>query len=133
MQVLTLLRVEEQEQAEVVEAFRRTLQELNSLHDTNTSRWQDMIRFILGWASHRRPPEERPLWWLLAEEMQANEQRKNEVKAMHMTIADEIRLEGKAEGKAEGRVEGVRALLLRLGAKIGRTGSSDTGGASGNN
>jgi hypothetical protein len=111
LQVLALLRVEDQEQADAVRTFRSVLQQLDPLHDTNFVRWEDLIRFILGWATHRRPPEERPLWSALAEDMQADEQRKQELKAMHMTIADEIRLEGKAEGKAEA----LREVLLDLG------------------
>jgi hypothetical protein len=49
------------------------------------------------------------LWSSLAEDVQADEQRKQELKAMQMTIADEIRQEGK--------VEALHGVLLRQGQK----------------
>ena len=112
-QALALLRVEDQEQPEAERACRGALLQLGGLHDTNFVRWQDLIKFILGWAYHRRPPEELSNWTALAEQLQADEQRKRELNAMKTTAADVLRF----EGRVEGRVEGARSMLLRQGRK----------------
>lgn len=113
LQILVLLRLEEADQAEAAQAFREAVQHLEALHDTNYVRWQDLLQFVFGWARYRRPRQERPLWSSLVDEIQVSEQRKQELKAMQMTIADEIRQEGKVEGKAEA----LREVLLDLGGK----------------
>lgn len=117
IQILALLRIEEQEQAEAVRIYRILMEQLGSLHDTNLSRWKNLLRFILSWAAHRRPQQEHTMWSALAVELQADEQRKQELKAMQQTYADVLHQQGKAEGKAEGKVEGARAVLLRFGRK----------------
>ena len=107
LQVMALFRVEDKEQAEVEQVFRRVLEQLGSLFDSTFVRWQDLIRFILGWAYNRRPEKERATWQKVAEQVQADEQRRRETKMQGMTIADAIRGEGRAEGKAK--------AVLRMG------------------
>jgi hypothetical protein len=107
LQVLALFRVEDQEQAEAEPVFRKALEQLGPLFDTNMVRWRDLLKFVHGWAYNRRPEKERANWQQLAEQVQSDERRKREAKMIGMTIADAIRREGKAEGKAEGKLEAV--------------------------
>jgi hypothetical protein len=109
VQVLALLRVEEQEQPEAVRAFREAMQQLGALHDTNIVRWQDMLRLIFSWSQHRRPKPEAPFWSQLAVEVQADEQRKQEIRAMQGTMVEEWLLQGQGEA--------LRNVLLRQGRK----------------
>ena len=123
LQVLALFRVEAQAEAE--QTFRAAVEQLGPLHDSNVVRWRDLLKFMLGWAYHRRPAQERPGWQALAEQIQADEQRKREAKHMGFTIADAIRQEGKeegmakgmAKGKIEGKIEGKLETLFRLGRR----------------
>jgi hypothetical protein len=122
VQVLALLRVEEQEQAEAVRAFREAMQQLGALHDTNIVRWQDLLRFIFSWSHHRRPKPEWPFWSQLAVEVQSDEQRKQEVRAMKDTIVEEWLIQGRAEGKATA----LREVLLDWGSKHLGAADADT-------
>ena len=82
LQVLALFRVEDQEQAEAELVFRKVMEQLGPLYDSTLVRWQDLVKFMLGWAYHRRPEKERANWQELAEQAQSDERRKREAK-MH--------------------------------------------------
>ena len=116
LQVLALFRVEDEEQGEAEVVFRKAMEQLGPLFDSTLVRWQDLVKFMLGWAYHRRPARERG-WQKVAEQVQSDEERKREAKMQGMTIADAIRSEAKAEGKAEGIAEGTAKAVLRLGRK----------------
>ncbi len=107
MQVLALFRVEDQEQAAAEQVFRHAIEGIGPLFDSAFVRWQDLLKFMLGWAYNRRPVNERASWQQAAEQVQSDERRKKEAKMQGITIADAIRMEGIVEGQAKGKLEAV--------------------------
>lgn len=131
LQALTILRADDSELREAEQLFGDVLRRLDSLHDTGRVRWEDLLKFVMGWAFHRRPAVERPHWHSLAVQMQQTADRQREIRTMGQTIAQSLiqegRLEGLKEGRQEGRQEGLlqhaRAVLFRQGSK--RLGAPD--------
>ena len=121
LQVLAVIRSEEAEQAEFEQVFRDAILRLEALHGKDNVRWYDLMRMLMTWATWRRPVNERKDWWEMAETIQADVSRQNEIREIRRTLGhvifDEGKVEGKVEGKAEGKVEGFRELIVRLGKK----------------
>jgi hypothetical protein len=124
LQLLAVVRVEDAESAEFERVFQETWRRLAPLQETNRVRWGDLINFILGWITHRRPAAERRGLMDLAANLVEDESRRNEVKAMVESYADVLLAKGKSEGKLEGKIEQAQSFVIRLGAK--RFGGADS-------
>ena len=109
MQVLAILRAAQEPSANLEGVFCSILQKLNPLYESNHTRWQDLVEFLIGWAHNRRPKQERGRWQSLAEQHIQEEERKREIKNMGQTIADSI--------FEEGSLTTLHKVLLRLGRK----------------
>jgi hypothetical protein len=93
--------------------FCTILQQLNPLYDSNHARWQDLVKFLFGWAHNRRPTQERTHWQSLAEQHIQEEERKREIESMSKTIAQSIF----EEGHDSGMRTSAHRILFRLGRK----------------
>jgi hypothetical protein len=119
LQLLAVVRVEDADYSEFERVFRETWIHLARLQDSNRVRWADLIYFIIGWITHRRPAAERRGLIELAENLAEHEGRGNEVRTMVETYADVLL----AKGKSEGKIEGMKEIIIRQGAR--RLGSID--------
>jgi hypothetical protein len=109
LQVLTVVRMEDEERAEFGRFFQETLHKLNPIQETNRVRWTQMIQLIYGWVFHRRPRDERQQWIDLAAYTQENEIRREELRAMAQAMGKTI--------YEEGHEDRARHTLLLLGRK----------------
>jgi hypothetical protein len=94
LQVLTVVRMEDEERAEFRRFFQKALGKVDSIHGTNRVRWVQMIQLIYGWVLHRRPGDERQLWIDLGAALQEDELRKEEIRAMAQLVGKTIFDEG---------------------------------------
>lgn len=117
LQALAIYKAEGVELEEATLLFTTIYKNIASLHDSNRIRWEDLLKFVLGWAQNRRPQAERQSWHELAVELESDEGRKREVKEMSQTIAQSIYQEGKQEGRHEGALAHARSSVLRVGRK----------------
>jgi Putative transposase, YhgA-like len=108
LQVLSILRAAQEPTTDLDDVFCSILRQLNPMYESNHARWQDLVKFLLGWAHNRRPKQERGHWQSMAEQLLHEEERKREIKHMGDTIAQSIFEEGIREGIREGKMEGIR-------------------------
>ena len=106
LQALAILKANDSELAEAQRRFQMVMHQIEPLHDKGRVRWQDLLRFLLGWAHYRRPIKERPEWHGLADQLHFDADRLREIRQMGLTIAQGIFQEGWQEGQKEGRQEG---------------------------
>jgi Putative transposase, YhgA-like len=125
LQALAILKATESELTEAEKLFGEVFRQIDPLHETRRVRWTELLGFIMGWAHHKRPAMERPHWHTLAVQLQTTAERKREIDAMGMTIAQSIFQEGRQEGRQEGMLQQARAILIRLASK--RFGAPDDG------
>jgi len=123
LQALAIYKAEGAELEEASTLFATIYKSIGTLHDSNRIRWEDLLKFVLGWAQNRRPQAERQSWHELALELESDEVRKREVKQMSQTIAQSIYQEGKLDGRQEGALGHARSSLVRTGRK--RFGQAD--------
>ena len=109
LQVLTVVRMEDEERAEFGRFFQETLGRLNPLQETNRVRWTQMVQLIYGWVYHRRPRAERQQWIDLGAYTQEDEIRREELKAMARAMGKTI--------YEEGMEDALRRTLLAQGRK----------------
>lgn len=114
LQMLTILKADGQEFAAAIEIFTAVFRRLDELHDTRSTRWADAVKFLMGWAHHKRPTHERKQWHESACNMQATAERRREIEHMGETIAQAIYKEGRQEGLTVGRQEGLTEGRQRL-------------------
>jgi hypothetical protein len=140
LHVLAIVRVEDADQAEFERVFHEALKRIFATQETNHVRWADLIYFMIGWITHRRPAEDRTHLFQLAQDLATNSSRREEVKNMVQTYADvllaegerkgriEGKLEGRVEGKLEGKLEGQTMTARRLLVSLGKNkfGSADS-------
>ncbi|HEY7315518.1 MAG TPA: Rpn family recombination-promoting nuclease/putative transposase [Gemmataceae bacterium] len=116
LEMLSVLRVERAEATVFQSVFAEAAKRLAALQGREEVRWHDCLRVVLTYASWRRPPAEAKALEDIA--LAANPTRKEEVRRMIQTIAEELIERGRAEGHAEGRAEGAldsnREALRRL-------------------
>lgn len=105
MQLMTLMRVSGEEQAELERIFTAAVRRVNLIRDTDHVRWYDLLRMLLTYATWRRSRGEREaLREIVERENPANHE---EVKVMAQTAAEEYMLEAATkEAKAS-----LRAVL----------------------
>jgi len=106
LQALAIYKAEGAELEVASGLFATICNRLGSLHDSSRIRWEDLLKFVLGWAQNRRPQAERQAWHELAVQLESDEARRREVDQMSITIAESIFLEGEQKGRKEGRKEG---------------------------
>ncbi len=106
LQALAVVRAQDADAA----TFRRLMYEVerrwNDLSIRDRLRWRELMRFILAWAQHRRPPEEFDAVVADAVAAQAGAAQQREIETMKQTMAEWFHEKGRAEGLAEGRAEG---------------------------
>lgn len=119
LQMLSVLRVERAEATVFHSVLEAAAKRLADLQGREEVRWHDCLRVILTYASWRRPPGEAKELENIA--LTTNPTRKEKVREMIQTIAEELIERGRTEGRAEGRAEAelqthrvtLRDLLLR--------------------
>jgi hypothetical protein len=117
LQALAIFKADDADLADAEQLFTEVFRNIDPLHETGRVRWQDLLGLLLGWAHNRRSKAERPRWHDLAIDLQASADRKREINKMGMTIAQEIRQEGREEGLQLGAIAHARSTLVRLGRK----------------
>ncbi len=121
LQTLAILKTHGQERDEFFRLMRETARRLNPLASRDKVRWDGLMWFILAWAIQRRPPEEREELIAIVQGAQEDVRRREEVRTMSRTIADELRAEGKKEGRQEGALEFAQETLMgQVRHKFGR-------------
>jgi hypothetical protein len=60
--MMTILKADAAEVNEAEQLFKQVFTQIDPLHETGRVRWQDLLRFLLGWAQNRRPSVERTRW-----------------------------------------------------------------------
>jgi hypothetical protein len=115
LQVLAILRVSREEQAEFERVFADAMRRLQALHGSETVRWHDLLQFAFTYAVWRRPGGERQR---LIDIAAANHPgREGEVRVMAQTIAQAYIEEGQLMGRVRQLRADVRRLLtIRFGA-----------------
>ena len=140
VQALAVVRAGGEDREKFLEVLQEVLRRLEGLEAKDRNRWRELLHFLLSWALHRRPAEERGEVIERARSSQEQRQRQEEVRTMGQTIAEALIAEGmakgesiaeakfaesmakaEAKGKAKGIVEGkledsreiLRNLLLR--------------------
>jgi hypothetical protein len=104
MQLMTVMRVSVEEQAEIERLFTEAVRRLNTIRDIEHVRWYELLRAMFYYVSWRRPSLNRQvLEAILVRENPANQQ---EVQGMIKTGAEEL--------MEEGAVRATRALLLKM-------------------
>jgi hypothetical protein len=111
LEMLAVLRVERAETAVFQSVFTEAMRRLAALQGRDEVRWHDCLRVLLTYASWRRPAAERETLKDLA--AMANLTRKEKVRDMVQTIAEELIEQGRAEGELKNARDILRRLLLR--------------------
>lgn len=111
LEMLSVLRVERAESAVFQNVFAEAAKHLAALQGREEVRGFDCLRVICTYASWRRPPGERETLKDIA--LAANPTRKEEVRDMIQTIADDLMERGRAEGELQTHRDNLRRLLLR--------------------
>jgi hypothetical protein len=106
LQALAVIRAEGEERDEFFRVMGQAVEHLRGLADREKVRWDGLIWFILAWAMHRRPPEERKALITLARSAQLDVRLQKEVQTMGETIAQHLEKKGEEKGRQEGRKEG---------------------------
>lgn len=116
---LRVLQAENAPRAELERVLREAMAGLEGLSEEQAGQWLRVAWFVFVLVCHRR--EERALMELVLEEARQSKFHERErMTRMGVSIADQLRAEGKAEGKAEGAAQEARQFLLRqLQARFG--------------
>ena len=113
MQLMAIVRAEDDEQEEAMRVYREFFAKVSSLRTTNIARWTHLARFALGWVLHRRPKNERGDWMRETEESHENLAAREEIRHMKETIAKSFVDEGIVEGEAKA----LRSTIMRRGSR----------------
>jgi hypothetical protein len=117
LRALAVVRVEDAELAQFEQVFADWLKRMES---DRISR-PDLLSFIIGWITHRRPSSDRPRLTQVAEDLIRDPNQREEVKKMFQTYADVMLEEGMRKGKREGQLEGraieARKIIVRQGTR----------------
>ncbi len=114
LKALAVVRAEGEEREKFLEVLQEVLRRLEGLEAKDRNRWIELLHFLLSWALHRRPAEEREEVVERARSSQEHRQRQEEVRTVGQTIAEALIAEGMAKGKAEGKLEDAREILRNL-------------------
>jgi hypothetical protein len=120
VQSMTILKADAIEFAEAEQLFTRVFRQIDPLHESRRVRWQDLLKFLLGWAHNRRPGNERARWHDLTLGLHTDADRRREIDRMGTTIAQSLIEEGRQEGRQEGRAEGALTHARRTIVRLGR-------------
>jgi hypothetical protein len=124
LKALSILKADDAELAEAQQLFRAVFRQIDPLHEARRPRWENLLRFLLGWAHFKRPKAERPAWQQTATGLITDADRRRETATMGQTIAEAIFEEGEIKGRQEGLHDGacrhareaiVRVVRKRLG------------------
>jgi hypothetical protein len=99
LQMLSVIRVEHAATADFQAVFAESVRRLADLQGDEEVRWSDLLRAVATYASWRRPAAERDSLKNIA--LDLNPTRKERVRSMFQTIADELIERGRAEALAE--------------------------------
>lgn len=117
LQALTILKADDAELADAQALFRAVFEHIDPLHEARRPRWENLLRFLLGWAHFKRPKAERPAWQQTATDLRAEADRQRETGTMGQTIAEEIFEEGEVKGRHDGLRQHARMVLVRFARK----------------
>jgi hypothetical protein len=121
LQALTILKADDAARADAEELFKAVFRHIDPLHEARRPRWENLLRFLLGWAHFKRPAVEWSAWRQTATDLQAEADQRRETETMGQTIAEAIFEEGETKGRQEGRQEGERRhaqmTLIRFARK----------------
>jgi len=104
MQLMAVLRVEDEERAEFERVLTAVNRRLGPIADTQNARWSQLIRAIYAYSLFKRPASEHPRIKAIME--RENPARVEEVRTMEKTIAQAM--------EERGELREARRALLRL-------------------
>lgn len=117
LQAMAVVRVEDADRAEFEKVYRATLCRLDATVGKNRSRWAELVYLIIGWITHRRPAKERLELFAIAQDVASDAQKREEVRNMVETYADQLLAEGARKGKLEGSAEHARKIIMRFASR----------------
>jgi hypothetical protein len=85
---MAVVRVEEEDADTFRHVFTEVLRRLETLHGRDQVRWFDLMRFVMTWASWRRPGEEREALLAAAQTIPTSAVGQEEVKKVTQTIRE---------------------------------------------
>jgi hypothetical protein len=110
-QALAVARAECASPDDFRNVLEETLRRLEPLGISQPVYWQQLLRFVLYWALHRRPKQERDGLIDAARASQMNVQLQEEVQTMSQRLWKNAEEELLEEGEAKGEVRGMRTML----------------------
>ena len=119
MHLLALLKATNYPVADAMAIFEQVFRSIDPFFEKGRHRWSEVLQYLIGWAYHRRPQNEKDDWRELAVRLQTDSDRRREVEQMGQTISQSIYKEGQEEGIRLGEEKGLQKGIQQ-GRRKGR-------------
>jgi hypothetical protein len=118
--VLRLIQDQRARPESFQELLERVVQHLETMPAAERLRWLELLSYIHALVYHERQPPERPALQEVLDASVRTDEHRQEIFAMHRTIADELKAEGRKEERKASEVRVRRnILLLQLRKRFG--------------